>query len=65
MMVYFCSDSTAEVEGKGKDGCSEMEDGGIGNEKLGNMKKDDKKSEKEKELVDDITDFAVQENLPS
>lgn len=53
------------TEGKGKNGCNQTEDNDIRNEKLENMEKDDKKSEKEKKLADHINDIALQETLRS
>ncbi|VDK69682.1 unnamed protein product, partial [Onchocerca ochengi] len=59
------NDSRTEMDNEGKNGCGESKDDDISNEKPENVKKDDKKSEKEKKLADDITDITMQEILPS
>ncbi|KAM3716349.1 Midasin [Dirofilaria immitis] len=59
------NDLAAEMESRGGIGHEESEDNNTRNEKLENLKKDDKKSGKEKKLADDITDIATQQILPS
>uniref|UniRef100_A0A0R3RI43 VWFA domain-containing protein n=1 Tax=Elaeophora elaphi TaxID=1147741 RepID=A0A0R3RI43_9BILA len=59
------TDSIAKIQGKGKNDCKETGDDDIGNEKVENMGKNDRKSEQEKKLADDITGTAIHETLPS